>query len=374
MQRLYEAISVGGECFDEKVRSILSLGRETLGVESGLLSRIDGEEYHAEIVEGDPGPFEVGTAVPLSETRCERVVTTESSVRIEDASTDPGASADAGASAAEIACYVGAPVVVDGDVYGSLCFYDRNPRSEPFSDWDATLVDLMARWVGNELDRQRATAEVARERDRFETFASMVSHDLRNPLNVATGRLDLAREEHDSPNLERSAEALDRMAELIEDALSFARLGSRGFDLEAVDLSEVGCEAWTTVDTRDATLSLGTPGVIAGDRSRVRTLFENLFRNAVEHGGDDVSVVIDRGTGGFYVADDGPGIPEEVRDTVFEIGYSSTDTGTGFGLGIVKQIADAHGWSITVGASESGGARFDIRGVSHVPGVTTRAR
>ncbi len=72
------------------------------------------------------------------------------------------------------------------------------------------------------------------------------------------------------------------------------------------------------------------------------------MRNAVEHGGEDVTVTVGELDDGFYVEDDGPGIPENARDNVFDVGYSTTEDGTGFGLSIVKQVADAHGWTIRV--------------------------
>jgi nitrogen fixation/metabolism regulation signal transduction histidine kinase len=63
---------------------------------------------------------------------------------------------------------------------------------------------------------------------------------------------------------------------------------------------------------------------------------------------------------GFYVADDGPGIPADDRETVFEQGYTTADEGTGLGLAIVDRIADGHGWEVTVTDSETGGARFEV--------------
>jgi signal transduction histidine kinase len=82
----------------------------------------------------------------------------------------------------------------------------------------------------------------------------------------------------------------------------------------------------------------------------------------VRHGGDDVTVRVGRladGTG-FYVEDDGPGIPDADRDGVFHRGYSTSDEGTGFGLAIVATIADAHGWTVTATAGADGGARFEV--------------
>jgi signal transduction histidine kinase len=87
--------------------------------------------------------------------------------------------------------------------------------------------------------------------------------------------------------------------------------------------------------------------------------------DAVEQGRRDVRVTLGAlpDGEGFYVADDGPGIPPEKRDWVFESGHSTNRAGTGFGLAIVQQIAEAHGWDITTTESAAGGARFEVRGV-----------
>jgi signal transduction histidine kinase len=105
---------------------------------------------------------------------------------------------------------------------------------------------------------------------------------------------------------------------------------------------------------------------IRADGSSLQQLFENLYRNAVEYGGDDVIVRVGEMNDGFFVADTGPGIPESERENIFEAGYSTTDNGTGFGLRIVNEIADAHGWEVAITESEEGGARFEITGVEKV--------
>jgi signal transduction histidine kinase len=155
------------------------------------------------------------------------------------------------------------------------------------------------------------------------------------------------------------------MDALIEDILTLAREGDRVNELEDVDLGEV-CEAcWQHVETAEATLETTTDKTIRADRSRLQQLIENLVRNAVEHGRDDVTVTIGDLETGFYIADDGTGIPADERESVFDAGYSTADDGTGFGLSIVKQVADAHGWDITLTESEAGGARFEITGTGH---------
>jgi anti-sigma regulatory factor (Ser/Thr protein kinase) len=201
--------------------------------------------------------------------------------------------------------------------------------------------------------------------------ASVISHDLRNPLDVARARLRAGRELDSDEHLEHVAQAHDRMERIIQDVLTLAR----GEDVvdpdETVDLGAVAADAWETVETNGAELEVvcDLPETKA-DRDRVSRLFENLFRNAVEHSSESnatadghTHVVVGSHENGFYVADDGPGIDPTERERVFEPGYSTSDHGTGLGLAIVKQIAQLHGWSINVTSSGEGGARFEITGV-----------
>jgi len=205
--------------------------------------------------------------------------------------------------------------------------------------------------------------ELEARNDRLEQFASVVSHDLRNPLNVATGRLELLREADDSEHAAAIERALDRMEALIDDLLTLARAGETITETESVSLATAAEAAWETVETADAALVVGTDRTIRADASRLQQLLENLFRNAVEHAGPDVTVTVGDRDGGFYVADDGPGIPADERDRVFEDGYSTDDDGTGFGLAIVESIAEAHGWTVSLDGSADGGARFVFTGV-----------
>jgi len=202
--------------------------------------------------------------------------------------------------------------------------------------------------------------------DRLEEFASIVSHDLRNPLNVAQGQLQLAQENCDSEYLANVARAHDRMEALIEDLLTLSHAGNQLSETETVALASLSEMCWQTVATADATLTTDTDQHLRADRGRLRQLLENLIRNAVEHGGEDVTVTIGEVETGFYVEDDGPGISAEDRTEVFEPGTSTTERGTGLGLSIVRQIVGAHGWQIRISDGTQGGARFEITNVEFV--------
>ena len=210
-------------------------------------------------------------------------------------------------------------------------------------------------------ERKRRARELRRERDRLDEFAGVVSHDLRNPLNVAQGRLELAREDCESPHLDPIRKAHERMEELIEELLHLARQG----EPTPVGLATLTEECWQTVTTGDTTVQIEIAETIRADETRLAQLLENLFRNAVQHAGDDVTLTVGelQSEQGFYVEDDGPGIPEDERVDVFDAGYSSAEDGTGFGLSIIEQVAQAHGWDVRVTDGSAGGARFEITGV-----------
>ncbi|RDZ90265.1 hybrid sensor histidine kinase/response regulator, partial [Haloferax sp. Atlit-6N] len=146
-------------------------------------------------------------------------------------------------------------------------------------------------------------------------FTSIVSHDLRNPLSVAEGRIELARQEDSSEHLDSASDALARMRTLIDDLLAAAR-DEQSVDAGVVALADTAEQCWHNVETGDAELTVEADAVIRADGSRLEQLLENLFSNSVEHGGDDVTVTIGGLENGFYVEDDGDGIDEENRSRV----------------------------------------------------------
>ena len=211
---------------------------------------------------------------------------------------------------------------------------------------------------------KRYQRQLERQNERLERFASLVSHDLRNPLNVAQGYLEGIEDGLPAETaLDEVGRSLDRMEELIEDLLVLARQGQSIDELETVSIAAVAQEAWSTVETMAATVEVATDADCRADRTRLRQLFENLFRNAIEHGGECVAVRVEALDTGFAVVDDGPGVPEGNRDELFEAGVTTAETGTGFGLAIVSEIVDAHGWAVRVTDGADGGARFAVTGV-----------
>ncbi|WP_114576361.1 response regulator [Saliphagus sp. LR7] len=262
-------------------------------------------------------------------------------------------------------------------------FITSSPDPEAFDDTDEALVEILATTVRAALDRtgrgdfhRGSTPAIGTDGDRLEAFAGALGHDLRNPLGVAAGHLELAGEQG-GEHVTDAARAVERSREIVADALALARGGRVVEDFERVRIADLAARCWDSVETAGITLRVESEAVVLADRSRLSRVVENLFRNAVEHGStsnrsqapDDAAehgaseVRVGDLADGFYVEDDGPGVAPADRERVFEVGYSTAAEGTGFGLGIVREIVEAHGWSVRIGESEAGGARFSITDV-----------
>lgn len=209
------------------------------------------------------------------------------------------------------------------------------------------------------------TEQKERESELLE-FADVLAHDVPNHLGVADGAIELARGTGDLEHLERAEAAHDRIDTLLEEMAGLVRASTPVQTVEPVDLGSIAEAGWGSCCSEHdpAALEILADIEVKADESRLRQLFENLFWNACDHAGSDATVEIGLLEDGFYVADDGPGIPEDRREEIFSPGYTMSGDGhSGFGLAIVKQIAEAHDWTIDVTDSDRGGARFEFRDV-----------
>ena len=300
-------------------------------------------------------------------------------------------------------------VTADGEAVETLL------RAVPREGRNGETVGTFALYVDFS-ERRR----LERENERLDEFASVVSHDLRSPLTVIRGHAELASEQYDSEDIDAIVDAAERMESLVEDLLEAARQGKAVEETEPVRLAETVRNCRRTVETDGVSLRVETDAVVRADESRLKQLLENLLRNAIDHGStspasdsrqdavehgstssrpkaddagsedasepsvadapddaaeygratedDELEITVGDldGADGFYVEDDGVGVPPDERSQVFEAGYSGDEDSTGFGLSIVGEIAEVHGWDISLTESATGGARFEITGVERV--------
>jgi len=196
-------------------------------------------------------------------------------------------------------------------------------------------------------------------KERLNEFSSLVSHDLRNPLNLAQGYLDLARESEDEEDYEVIQKAHDRMEKIIEELLIITsqpeEVGEELFELE-----NVFEEAYYFTGDESSSYEIVENKEIYGDRTGVISMFENLISNSIEHNKEGISIRVGSIENGFYYEDTGQGIDEDKRDKVFEYGHSSSEEGRGIGLSIIKRIIEVNDWKFELKQSEEGGMRLEI--------------
>ncbi|WP_137284171.1 hybrid sensor histidine kinase/response regulator [Halorussus salinisoli] len=361
LRKLYRIASNTELSYEQKRRRLLELGRERLDVDVGFVSHIEGDTFEIVDAVGSHELLQPDRTAPLAETYCRKTTEDEGLLSVEDAESE-GWLGDPAYETYGLGCYVGAKIFVNDALYGTLCFADRDPRDRSFSENEKIYVELISQWLRYEYEQIADERALREQNRRLEEFASVVSHDLRNPLNVARIYLSMAEDSGSEEDFEQVRCAHDRMEQLIQNLLMLARQGDALAGVTDHDLSAVVAETWENVETDDATCQVEDGVTVEADRERLQQLLENLFRNSIDHGGEAVTIRVGPldGVDGFYVEDDGPGVPEDQRESVFEHGYSTVDGGTGLGLAIVRRIADAHDWTVSVGESDSGGARFEV--------------
>ncbi|WP_254821581.1 GAF domain-containing protein [Haloglomus halophilum] len=359
--------------FVDRIDEALELGRSALGVEYGSLARIDdGEHTVLAVATAGEALGTVGDSRPLGETFCELPVADREPVAFGRVEDGPPGTADRTVHTADgFSCYVGAPVTVDGRVYGTCCFTGRAPR-DPFADWERELVAALASWMSDGLTARARELALASESDRLDGFAAMIDHDIREPLSTARGHAQLAHEaaadidgavDEVARHTEATVTALSRTERLVADLLRLASDSERAGGAGPVDVRTAAEHAWGEATDGEPRGRLTTePGVrVPADESLLKRLLAETFRFCLETAGESadldapgrlhvrVGSLGDRP--GFFVADDGPGFPGESEDR---------PAAEERGLGRIERIAAAHDWAVTAGLSAEGGVRIEV--------------
>ncbi|WP_435196128.1 GAF domain-containing protein [Natronomonas sp. EA1] len=265
------------------------------------------------------------------------------------------------------------PILHDDELYSLLAIYADRPNA--FDARERAVLTELAETIGyaidaleTEADLRERTDELARQNDRLARIIGIIAHDFRNPLAVARGRLTLAKHaavtdedpEEAVEHVIAADAALERLGDLIDGLLALAQGGEAARVPCSLDV--LVREAWADQNIEGAYLDVVADlPTVEGDPARLRSLFGNLFSNAVRHAGPEPRVEVGTLPDGFYVADDGPGIPDDLRERVLDYGYTTSSEGIGLGLAIVHEVAIAHGWTLSLTESDSGGARFEFR-------------
>jgi len=260
----------------------------------------------------------------------------------------------------------------------------RNYRKDGEDFWNRVSIgpvrddeNNVTNFVGFQQDvtrRKEYEDKLERSNERLQQFAYILSHDLQEPLRMVASYVDLLEAELDeeldeetSEYMEYAADGADRMQAMIDDLLRYSRVGTRGGDFVETDVASVLEDV-----LRDLEFTLEETGIevvvddlptVRADASQLGQLFQNLLKNAADHGGEGTTVEItaEETAGGyeFVVSDDGPGIPEDQQDAIFDIFEKDRDSdGTGIGLAVCERIVNRHDGAIRVESTPGEGTTF----------------
>ena len=381
LRRAYEVMAARSQPFSQQINSLLEVVRTTIGTKFATLSQVNedaGQYIFEHITTEEEVDLEPGDTTPMETLpNCSHVVETEETLVLKDVEAEAPELVDPEWG---ISCYLGTPVIVHGDVYGTFCFYGMEARTEEFSDWEVSFVGLLSNWVSNELEHKAYERQLKESNEELEQFAYAASHDLQEPLRMVSSYLELIEnrysdtlDEDGQEFIDYATDGADRMRDMIEGLLAYSRVDTRGDPMEPVELDAVlddVCEdLQMRIEESDASIDTEPLPRVDGDADQLRQVFQNLLDNAIEYSGDEpprVHISAERASDEWTVSvrDDGVGIDPADTDRIFEV-FESLHTqdgsvGTGIGLAVCERIVERHGGEIWVDSEPGEGTAFSF--------------
>jgi len=352
-KRLYEIVRQDVP-FDEKAREALELGAAVLNVDTGHLTSVDPETDHWKAMvstDTDGGLTPPEHELDLRETYCRRTIADREQLAVHNVPEEwPD---DPAVDTRELACYLGTPIILDGDPCGTVCFVASDPR-EPFGDAETRFAELLSALLERELARERVETELDDQTNLTTVLNRVLRHNLRNEMSVIRGFANLMTDElDDQSHGETVIGHIDDLMALSEKARQLERIITTDAERTETDMHALA----THVVERASEEHPGADITVAGDSditAAVLPTFERaiqeLVENAVKHSGDAPTVTVTVETVPdaveINITDDGPGLSEQEID-VLNRGIETPFThGSGLGLWMAHWIVDSHGGEI----------------------------
>ena len=377
---------------DERIRRILQLGVDHFGTDLGTASRTAAGQYVVQHAVGS-GPVRLpGTTFDLDTTYCRHTLEHERALAFHDIEQSELADAECFRLFGR-RTYIGAPVIVEGEVYGTINFSSIAPRELPFSKSDLVLVEMMGRWLGMELEQDRAMKRLAEARDAAEegtraksSFLANMSHEIRTPLNGIIGLSRLLAQTPLNPKQLDYAEKVlfssENLLGIINDVLDFSKIEAGQITIEKTEfqlmtvIENVAAMVAPRASEKDLEFLISvdpdTPQELVGDPLRLGQILINLCSNAIKFTNEGeiivsvrpVEVVDGRVELQVSVRDSGVGMTPDQLGQIFrpftqaDVSTTRKFGGTGLGLTISKELAERMDGRIWVESEHGVGSTF----------------
>jgi|GEM_PF-2452105 len=391
VELLLSALSPNSGDLNADLERALALATGFFGLTIGIVSRVEGETYVVECVHQPEGAgLEVGQTFSLGTTYCAITLQADDVVSIDDMRTS-AYSEHPCYDAFRLESYLGAPLRVDGELYGTLNFSSPDARPRRWSETDRDLVRLLALWVESAISRDRLNRRMGdavrqldqsnrdlRERNEdLDFYAQHASHDLQAPLKNIIALMDLFSLEDAIPgqvaeDLGLIRNEVGRMLGMVQGILHFSRSSRAELELETVDMVACCEDALASlreeIERTGATVSVGALPRVSGDAALLGQVVQNLVENGIKYqpAGQRPQITIQgREEGGMVlldVTDNGIGLAEASEELVFKpLGRLHQDDafpGNGLGLSICRKIIRRHGGELSYRSAPGAGATF----------------
>lgn len=371
---LHQVVTKNYLDLDKLLSAYVTVGKDLFGLEVGIASKVQGDQYTVVAVSENSFGIEAGALFELQDTYCREVVKFQKTIHVHHAGTTEPYKSHPVYENLKLESYISAPVYVDGKIFGTINFSSTKVKEGPFDEFDQDLIGLMANSIGSFVEMKNAQEQSDKHREqahlssRLESLGQMaggIAHEINNPLAIigmssANIRAVL---ESDPKNTDKLCEHLDtinatveRVSKIIGSLQSIARDSSED-PLKEELVGEIVENAYSIC--REKLKNGEVKFNIEGDLKvklpcrggEVSQVLLNLISNAYDAVRDTnekwikLQIVESAEALVLSVSDSGWGIPSDVRARMMDPFYTtkSVGKGTGLGLSISRKIMEMHG-------------------------------
>lgn len=384
-------IATQSEDINKQFNKIVEQGCASLGMQVGIISHIYENGYTVRNSYAPHHAISNGMGCALDATLCKKTVQSGGILAVENIPkvmeiSNPCFEAIMPGS------YIGTPLIVNGNIFGTLSFVHEGVREDHFSESERDFVRIMGEWINVSLERQQSRDELAnyasnleKSNTELQQFAYAASHDLQEPLRkIQTfgsrieAKYSHCLDERGNEYLKRMLNASARMQILIQDLLALSRVTTQAQPLEDTDLNTVIAgvlvDLEVQIERSNTNVVVEELPTIKADNTQMRQLFQNLISNGIKFAKEGVApqLIIESKINKnktvpeveISVKDNGIGFEQQYAEQIFSVFqrlHGRTEyEGTGIGLALCRKIVERHKGNIYAISEPEKGSTFIV--------------